>query len=173
MVHVYSVAGPGHAVYDPEVKRSRSYGYEVCYRCGCACQYDCLDSSFVLFHGVVVDTCYVLSFAIIMLNTSLHNPSVKDKPTVDRFVAMNRGINEGGDLPRELLEVGSVSLIWHLFALNMEYFLLNCVAQSFLAKGKKYVLLKISVVRMIHKTLDLTDSVNLCHLDRPSQYLVQ
>jgi len=47
----------------------------------------------------------VLSFAIIMLNTSLHNPSVKDKPTVDRFVAMNRGINEGGDLPRELLEV--------------------------------------------------------------------
>ncbi|KAJ8318690.1 hypothetical protein KUTeg_003781 [Tegillarca granosa] len=27
------------------------------------------------------DTCYVLSFAIIMLNTSLHNPSVKDKPT--------------------------------------------------------------------------------------------
>lgn len=50
------------------------------------------------------DTCYVLSFAIIMLNTSLHNPSVKDKPTVDRFIAMNRGINEGGDLPRELLE---------------------------------------------------------------------
>ena len=56
---------------------------------------------------IVSDTCYVLSFAIIMLNTSLHNPSVKDKPTVDRFVAMNRGINEGGDLPRELLEVSS------------------------------------------------------------------
>jgi len=42
-----------------------------------------------------------------MLNTSLHNPAVKDKPTVDRFVTMNRGINEGGDLPRELLEVSS------------------------------------------------------------------
>ena len=26
-----------------------------------------------------LDTCYVLSFSIIMLNTSLHNPSVKDK----------------------------------------------------------------------------------------------
>uniref|UniRef100_A0A8C6SHQ5 Cytohesin 3 n=1 Tax=Neogobius melanostomus TaxID=47308 RepID=A0A8C6SHQ5_9GOBI len=38
------------------------------------------------------DTCYVLSFAIIMLNTSLHNPNVRDK-----------GINEGGDLPEELL----------------------------------------------------------------------
>lgn len=49
------------------------------------------------------DTCYVLSFAIIMLNTSLHNPSVKDKPSVDRFITMNRGINDGGDLPPELL----------------------------------------------------------------------
>ncbi|OXB61091.1 hypothetical protein ASZ78_013654 [Callipepla squamata] len=49
------------------------------------------------------DTCYVLSFAIIMLNTSLHNPNVKDKPTAERFIAMNRGINDGGDLPEELL----------------------------------------------------------------------
>ncbi|RWS28603.1 cytohesin-1-like isoform X2 [Leptotrombidium deliense] len=49
------------------------------------------------------DTCYVLSFAIIMLNTALHNPSVKDKPTLDKFVSMNRGINNGGDLPKELL----------------------------------------------------------------------
>ncbi|OWK14959.1 hypothetical protein Celaphus_00001566 [Cervus elaphus hippelaphus] len=56
-------------------------------------------------HGVFqsTDTCYVLSFAIIMLNTSLHNPNVKDKPTVERFIAMNRGINDGGDLPEELL----------------------------------------------------------------------
>ncbi|XP_058567071.1 cytohesin-3 isoform X2 [Neofelis nebulosa] len=49
------------------------------------------------------DTCYVLSFAIIMLNTSLHNHNVRDKPTAERFVTMNRGINEGGDLPEELL----------------------------------------------------------------------
>lgn len=40
-----------------------------------------------------------------MLNTSLHNPSVKDKPTPEQFVAMNRGINNGGDLPQELLLV--------------------------------------------------------------------
>lgn len=53
------------------------------------------------------DTCYVLSFAIIMLNTSLHNPNVRDKPGVDRFISMNRGINEGGDLPEELLRVGT------------------------------------------------------------------
>lgn len=40
-----------------------------------------------------------------MLNTSLHNPSVKDKPTVERFIQMNRGINDGGNLPEELLTV--------------------------------------------------------------------
>lgn len=51
------------------------------------------------------DTCYILSFSIIMLNTSLHNPNVRDKPTVERFISMNRGINEGGDLPEELLKV--------------------------------------------------------------------
>lgn len=55
------------------------------------------------------DTCYVLSFAIIMLNTSLHNPSVKDKPSVEQFISMNRGINNGGDLPRELLVVSILS----------------------------------------------------------------
>ncbi|XP_015215045.1 cytohesin-3-like isoform X2 [Lepisosteus oculatus] len=49
------------------------------------------------------DTCYILSFAVIMLNTSLHNPNVKDKMTVERFIIMNRGINNGGDLPEELL----------------------------------------------------------------------
>ncbi|TSK14778.1 Cytohesin-1 [Bagarius yarrelli] len=49
------------------------------------------------------DTCYVLSFAVIMLNTSLHNPNVKDKPSAERFIGMNRGINDGGDLPEDLL----------------------------------------------------------------------
>lgn len=51
------------------------------------------------------DTCYILSFAIIMLNTTLHNPNVKDKPNLQRFVSMNRGINNGDDLPTELLTV--------------------------------------------------------------------
>ncbi|XP_068178505.1 cytohesin 4b isoform X1 [Antennarius striatus] len=50
------------------------------------------------------DTCYILSFAIIMLNTSLHNPCVKDKTTLERFISMNRGINSGENLPDELLE---------------------------------------------------------------------
>lgn len=50
------------------------------------------------------DTCFVLSFAVIMLNTSLHNPSVREKPTLDKFISLNRSINNGKDLPRQLLE---------------------------------------------------------------------
>lgn len=62
------------------------------------------------------DTCYVLSFAIIMLNTSLHNPSVKDKPSVEQFISMNRGINNGGDLPRELLVVSFLFILaWWIY----------------------------------------------------------
>ncbi|XP_062874480.1 cytohesin-1-like [Trichomycterus rosablanca] len=49
------------------------------------------------------DTCYILSFAIIMLNTSLHNPNVKEKTSLERFINMNHGINNGGDLPSDLL----------------------------------------------------------------------
>lgn len=51
------------------------------------------------------DTCYILSFAVVMLNTALHNPNVKDRLNLQRFVSMNRGINNGEDLPAELLAV--------------------------------------------------------------------
>ncbi|XP_053508484.1 cytohesin-2 [Ictalurus furcatus] len=50
-----------------------------------------------------IDSCYILSFSIIMLNTSLHNPNVKEKTSLERFISMNRGINHGGDLPSDLL----------------------------------------------------------------------
>ena len=49
------------------------------------------------------DTCYILSFAIIMLNTSLHNPAVKQKPTLENFISMNRGIDKGKDVDPNLL----------------------------------------------------------------------
>lgn len=64
------------------------------------------------FFFSLTDTCYILSFSIIMLNTSLHNPNVKDKPPFERFVSINRGINDGADLPQELLKVRKV-LISH------------------------------------------------------------
>ncbi|XP_022709060.1 cytohesin-1-like isoform X2 [Varroa jacobsoni] len=34
------------------------------------------------------DQCYILSFAIIMLNTMLHNSAIKDKPTTEGFIKM-------------------------------------------------------------------------------------
>jgi brefeldin A-resistance guanine nucleotide exchange factor 1 len=49
------------------------------------------------------DTAYVLSYAVIMLNTDLHNPQVKKKMTKEDFVRMNRGLNNGEDLPFEFL----------------------------------------------------------------------
>jgi cytohesin len=49
------------------------------------------------------DSCYVLSYATIMLNTTLHNRAVKDKQTVEQFIKINRGINGSEDLPRDML----------------------------------------------------------------------
>ena len=91
------------------------------------------------------DACYILSFAIIMLNTSLHNPNVKHKvremtiypvvlsqchhlhhththttpntplqPTVEQFISMNRDINDGKDLPVDMLRVSDPVLIMSL-----------------------------------------------------------
>jgi len=55
--------------------------------------------------GVFVspDTAYVLAFSVIMLNTDLHNPAVKNKITKQQFFKNNRGINSGGDLPEAFL----------------------------------------------------------------------
>ena len=49
------------------------------------------------------DTAYILSYAIIMLNTDLHNAQVKKKMTKEDFLKMNRGINDNKDLPVEYL----------------------------------------------------------------------
>jgi Sec7-like guanine-nucleotide exchange factor len=53
------------------------------------------------------DAVYVLSFSPIMLNTDLHNPTIKDqnRMTKEQFIRNNRGINGGDDLPAEYLSV--------------------------------------------------------------------
>ncbi|MFH4975376.1 hypothetical protein AB6A40_002085 [Gnathostoma spinigerum] len=51
-----------------------------------------------------IDTCYILCFAVVMLNTSLHNRNVKNSLSLDGFITMYRGIDEGKDVPKELLE---------------------------------------------------------------------
>ena len=50
------------------------------------------------------DAAYVLCYSIIMLNTDLWSSQVKKKMTLDQFVRNNRQINDGEDIPRELLE---------------------------------------------------------------------
>lgn len=51
------------------------------------------------------DTVYILSFSVMLLNTDLHNRNLRpqEKMTMEGFVRNNRGINEGKDLPRDLL----------------------------------------------------------------------
>lgn len=58
-----------------------------------------------LYPRLVSDTCYILCFAIVMLNTSLHNRNVKNPLTLDSFISLYQGIDEGKDVPKELLEV--------------------------------------------------------------------
>mmetsp|Transcript_4390 Transcript_4390/g.12979 ORF Transcript_4390/g.12979 Transcript_4390/m.12979 type:complete len:513 (+) Transcript_4390:1792-3330(+) len=52
------------------------------------------------------DAAYVLSFSLVMLNTDLHSPSIQDRHrmTKEAFIANNRGVDGGSDLPRPLLE---------------------------------------------------------------------
>lgn len=51
------------------------------------------------------DTAFILSFSIIMLNTDLHNPSVREdkKMTKEDFIRNNRGISAGSDLREQFL----------------------------------------------------------------------
>lgn len=51
------------------------------------------------------DTIEVLSYAIILLNTSLHNPNVKvlDRMKFEQFARMTKGIDGGRDLGEEYL----------------------------------------------------------------------
>lgn len=50
------------------------------------------------------DAAYVLAFSIILLTTDLHNKTIKNKITKEGYISMNRGINDGGNIPKELLE---------------------------------------------------------------------
>jgi brefeldin A-inhibited guanine nucleotide-exchange protein len=53
------------------------------------------------------DTAFILAFSVIMLNTDLHNPSIKEdrRMTAEGFIRNNRGIAaNGGDLPDEVLK---------------------------------------------------------------------
>ena len=52
------------------------------------------------------DSIFVLAFSTIMLNTDLHNPTIKDdrRMTTEEFIRNNRGINDGKDFPIEFMK---------------------------------------------------------------------
>jgi len=50
------------------------------------------------------DAAYVLSYSIMMLNTDLHHPEVKERMTQMQFRNNLRGVNDGGDLDGEFLD---------------------------------------------------------------------
>lgn len=50
------------------------------------------------------DAAYILAYSVVMLNTDQHSPQVKVRMGVDNFIANNSGIDDGKDLPRQLLE---------------------------------------------------------------------
>jgi cytohesin len=54
-----------------------------------------------VFHHT--DGCYILAFSCIMLNTSLHNPNVQFKPTVEQFISMNADVDDGKCIDETLL----------------------------------------------------------------------
>merc|ERR1712070_517006 len=49
------------------------------------------------------DTAFILMFSIVMLNTDLHNPGVKNRMSGERFVQNQCGIDNGRDLPEQYL----------------------------------------------------------------------
>lgn len=51
------------------------------------------------------DAAFILAFSVIMLNTDLHNPAIKEdrKMTIQSFQRMNSGVCDGGDFPDEML----------------------------------------------------------------------
>jgi brefeldin A-inhibited guanine nucleotide-exchange protein len=59
---------------------------------------DCSPGSFAN-----AETAFILSYSTIMLHTDAHNPMVRKKMTKEEFVRNNRGINDGGDLPYDVL----------------------------------------------------------------------
>lgn len=67
---------------------------------------------------LTADTAFVLSFALIMLNTDLHNPSVKRKMSLRQFQSNLRGLDDGQDLPSTFVSQLYENVMREEFCLN-------------------------------------------------------
>lgn len=57
----------------------------------------------ILFRST--EAVYLLSYSMMILQTDLHNPQVKEKMKFQDFLKMTRGINDGNDLPPDYLRI--------------------------------------------------------------------
>jgi len=83
------------------------------------------------------DACFILAFAVIMLNTDAHNPAIKkqNKMTKAQFISNNRGINDGQDVDREYLEKIYDGILKEPFKMNAENSIFtNADKKGFLTK---------------------------------------
>eukprot|EP01103_Thecamoeba_quadrilineata_P008894 TRINITY_DN18603_c0_g1_i1.p1 TRINITY_DN18603_c0_g1~~TRINITY_DN18603_c0_g1_i1.p1 ORF type:complete len:447 (-),score=87.40 TRINITY_DN18603_c0_g1_i1:158-1363(-) len=86
------------------------------------------------------DTAYVLAFSVIMLNTDLHNPSIKKKMTKKEFLTNNKGIAGGKDLPAEFMEELYDRVVKNEIKIQGDGILTRAVKQGWLHKlGLNYL----------------------------------
>lgn len=83
------------------------------------------------------DTAYVLSYSVIMLNTDQHNPQVKRRMNKEEFVRNNRGIDNGADLPKDLLESIFVEISTNEIKMNKNEFIGSKAASEQAASARK------------------------------------
>ncbi|XP_064399910.1 uncharacterized protein LOC135346271 isoform X2 [Halichondria panicea] len=67
------------------------------------------------------DAAYMLSFAIMMLHTSLHNPSVRSRITKKQWITMNRGCNESENFPETMLTDVYERILTHEFTTGADH----------------------------------------------------
>lgn len=86
---------PGEAQKIEHLTHAFSLRYIECNRLECKNVFNCAE-----------DTIDVLSYAIILLNTSLHNPNVKlnEKMKFDQFLKMTKGIDNGHDIDKDYMQ---------------------------------------------------------------------
>jgi Sec7-like guanine-nucleotide exchange factor len=70
---------------------------------------------------LTTDTAFLMSFALIMLNTDLHNPSVKRKMSLKQFQSNLRGVNAGQDLPKAFIKKLYNNVKREAFCLNSRF----------------------------------------------------
>ena len=51
------------------------------------------------------ESAYIFSFSIIMLQTTLHNPSVRFRMTLEQFLRQTNGMPETEELPSDFVKV--------------------------------------------------------------------